>query len=57
MVRIDLKLNSIVGIVGDLLEIDTKTEEKVFGFFKQRVENYFSENGIRYDVLDAAYSS
>ncbi|MBF8436031.1 glycine--tRNA ligase subunit beta [Halanaerobiaceae bacterium Z-7014] len=52
--RIALKLNSIVGIVGDLLEIDTKTEEKVFGFFKQRVENYFSENGIRYDVLDAA---
>ena len=52
--EIDLKLNSIVGIVGDLLEIDTKTEEKVFDFFKQRVENYFSENGIRYDVLDAA---
>jgi len=52
--EIDLKLNSIVGVVSDLLEIDSKTEEKVFDFFKKRVENYFSENGIRYDVLDAA---
>ena len=52
--EIELKLDCIVEIVGELLEIDTKTEEKVFDFFKQRVDNYFSENGIRYDVLDAA---
>ncbi len=52
--KIELELDSIVNIVSDLLEADVETKEKVFDFFKQRVENYFSENGIRYDVLNAA---
>lgn len=51
---INLKLDSIVEIVCDLLDADGEIKEKVFEFFKQRIENYFSENGIRYDVLDAA---
>jgi len=52
--EIELGLDSIVEVVGNLLDADNETEEKVFNFFKQRIENYFSENGIRYDVLDAA---
>lgn len=52
--EIELKLDSIVEVVSNLLKADDEIEEKVFNFFKQRIENYFSENGIRYDVLDAA---
>ena len=52
--KIELKLDKIVKIACNLLEADGDVKEKVFDFFKQRVENYFSENGIRYDVLDAA---
>ncbi|MFN2363219.1 MAG: glycine--tRNA ligase subunit beta [Halarsenatibacteraceae bacterium] len=52
--EIELELDSIVEVVSNLLGADNETEEKVFNFFKQRIENYFSENGIRYDVLDAA---
>ncbi|MGM0413568.1 MAG: glycine--tRNA ligase subunit beta [Bacillota bacterium] len=52
--KIELELDSLVKIASNLLKAGAETEEKVFDFFKQRIKNYFSENGIRYDVLDAA---